>query len=101
MANKQCEICDREIIRYEQVPPMLEPVCVLCADVVRAYMARDLVYQGNSIIERLKAQGNTFNDIEEYVPVALHNAGLDNEDGAAHVAKYFDKLKEQGWRFPD
>ena len=99
--ERQCEICDREIIRYENVPSMLEPVCVLCADVVRAYMAMSLVYRGHSVIGRLQAQGNTYQDVQQYIDVSLHNAGLDNEEGRARVAQYLDTLKTQGWVFPD
>ena len=99
MADKQCAICDREIIRYENVPPMLEPVCVLCADVVRAYLTMSFVYRGHSVIGRLQAQGSTIQDVQQYIEVSIHNAGLDNEEGCAHVAQYLDKLKKQGWSF--
>ena len=101
MAGKQCEICDSEIIRYENVPPMLEPVCALCADVVRAYLAMSLIYRGHSVIGRLQAQGSTYQDVQEYIDVSMHNAGLDNEEGRARVAQYRDKLEKQGWAFPD
>ena len=94
MADKQCEICDREIIRHESVPPMLEPVCVLCAHVVRAYIAKSLVYEGHAVIGRMQAQGSTYQDVQQYIDVSLHNAGLDNEEGRARVAQYLETRTE-------
>ena len=80
---------------------MLEPLCLLCADVVRAHKAKDLVFQGHSIVGRLQAQGSTYADVQEYIDASMRNAGLDNEDGRGRVAQYLNRLKGQGWVFPD
>ena len=73
---------------------MLESVCVLCAHVVRAYIAKSLVYDGHAVIGRMQAQGSTYQDVHQYIDGSLHNAGPDNDAGRARVARYLDGLKE-------